>query len=353
MLGRFRMPVDRAMKQYKDLGGRVFGSPRLVHKGRLPLIALQNKFSASTFTTVINEVCDAHGHAVRANCVFSAVPLAAHTGGCKTLVPLPEQSITPKLGGPLMLCIHRAVLALGAIRDTGISDAKVLFRSYETKKSPDCDRYPLNPGPACGLPVWMVARAITAAPTYFKHITIPDTMGNQWVFIDGGLEKNNPTWEGYKELKWGTDSPPEIAVSIGACRQNREILNGKYNLNKSRWLMKLQKARKAHGGNTKDADEDMQSVGINYWRFDDNKRGVRRPQWKQIKMDEWKDGKDGTLSKMQRLVREYLADTAVGEELRECAKRLVKHRRLRLQRPQEWQEFACPTWNYQYGCSTN
>lgn len=65
-----------------------------------------------------------------------------------------------------------------------------------------------------------------------------------------------------------------------------------------------------------------------------------------IKMDEWRDGRDGTLHKMQELIREYLADAAVQQHLTTCAKSLVKQRRIRLQNPDEWQSFAFHTWNY-------
>ena len=56
-----------------------------------------------------------------------------------------------------------------------------LFRSYTVRE---------NASTNCR--IWEAARATTAAPTFFKHITIKDDGGAREDFLDGGLRYNNP-----------------------------------------------------------------------------------------------------------------------------------------------------------------
>ncbi|KAK3171221.1 hypothetical protein OEA41_003305 [Lepraria neglecta] len=56
-----------------------------------------------------------------------------------------------------------------------------LFRSYAVRE---------NPSTNCK--IWEAARATTAAPTFFKCMTIVDDGGAQEDFLDGGLSFNNP-----------------------------------------------------------------------------------------------------------------------------------------------------------------
>lgn len=56
-----------------------------------------------------------------------------------------------------------------------------LFRSYAVRE---------NASTNCK--IWEAARATTAAPTFFKHMTIVDDTGAREDFLDGGLRFNNP-----------------------------------------------------------------------------------------------------------------------------------------------------------------
>jgi patatin-like phospholipase/acyl hydrolase len=71
----------------------------------------------------------------------------------------------------------------------------------------ECDR-DADPFPAC---IWQVARATSAAPTYFLPIEIDDVL-----YGDGGMGWNNPTKEAIAEARniW-PDRPIGILISIG------------------------------------------------------------------------------------------------------------------------------------------
>ena len=70
-----------------------------------------------------------------------------------------------------------------------------LFRTYTNlKKAPaELER---NPGPAHDIPIWEVARATSAAPGYFKEVTI-----GELIYVDGGFGANNPCLEIFWEVR--------------------------------------------------------------------------------------------------------------------------------------------------------
>ena len=75
-----------------------------------------------------------------------------------------------------------------------------------------------DPFPAC---IWQVARATSAAPTYFLPIEIDDVL-----YGDGGTGWNNPTKEAIAEARniW-PDRPIGIVVSIGTGLEEALQLN--------------------------------------------------------------------------------------------------------------------------------
>ena len=93
-----------------------------------------------------------------------------------------------------------------------------LFRSYDHWPTPNRQGkkrniFERNPGPADNIPIWQVAQATTAAPTYFDQITISNK-----TFGDGGLGTNNPVEEIFWEVSTmhGNDSSVvDLLVSIG------------------------------------------------------------------------------------------------------------------------------------------
>ncbi|KAL9004634.1 MAG: hypothetical protein Q9188_002561, partial [Gyalolechia gomerana] len=81
-----------------------------------------------------------------------------------------------------------------------------LFRSYPVRE---------NAGTNCK--IWEAARATTAAPTFFKRITIADDGGAQEDFLDGALRFNNPARLVLEEAmkSFGGASKLGCLVSIG------------------------------------------------------------------------------------------------------------------------------------------
>ena len=80
-----------------------------------------------------------------------------------------------------------------------------------------------------------VARATSAAPTYFPAAAIRDISGRRHTFVDGGVAANNPTMHAYQEAKelFGTSSLD--VVSIGTGSDNLLSLYKKVNGGKLNW----------------------------------------------------------------------------------------------------------------------
>jgi hypothetical protein len=91
----------------------------------------------------------------------------------------------------LTINVRRAVLA---IREGGSSKVRELrmFRSYNHDNS---SNLVVSPGPAAIEPIWQIARAVSAAPTYFSPIEVDGDM-----YYDAGLGFNNPTMAALQEV---------------------------------------------------------------------------------------------------------------------------------------------------------
>lgn len=64
------------------------------------------------------------------------------------------------------------------------------FRKRKAKIDPDFD-----------FPLWQVARATSAAPTYFEPALVKSFAGNKFPLVDGGVFANNPTLCAYAEAR--------------------------------------------------------------------------------------------------------------------------------------------------------
>jgi patatin-like phospholipase/acyl hydrolase len=64
------------------------------------------------------------------------------------------------------------------------------------------------------LPMWMAARATSAAPTYFEPAELPIDSGTA-VLVDGGVFVNNPAASAYAEAMRGWQGEDILVVSIG------------------------------------------------------------------------------------------------------------------------------------------
>ena len=75
-------------------------------------------------------------------------------------------------------------------------------------------------------PLWEVARATSAAPTYFAPARIPRGGGTQpgsWMLIDGGAYANNPALCAYAEMRQIDPEAEVLLVSLGTGRHAQAI----------------------------------------------------------------------------------------------------------------------------------
>ena len=107
--------------------------------------------------------------------------------------------------------------------DTGGVDKPYLFRTYKNlhKSRDQNDENPdRNPDMAHDIPIWQVARATSAAPTYFKPVVIDGLE-----YIDGGFGANNPCTEIYDEVRRMNNNSKKctkIILSIGTGKNTKE-----------------------------------------------------------------------------------------------------------------------------------
>ena len=98
----------------------------------------------------------------------------------------------------------RGQVAVTAVAANQTPSEPVLFKSYAVARSDTTDR--------SDVPVWLAARATSAAPTYFEPVTIERARDGaakgvegeggevKLQYMDGGLVANNPALVGYSEL---------------------------------------------------------------------------------------------------------------------------------------------------------
>ena len=92
--------------------------------------------------------------------------------------------------------VNRMVLTF---RQTSGVDHPFIFRSYdhlEKLRDLGLQCFDRNPGPAHQVEIWKIARATSAAPTYFKPPVIEGLE-----YIDGGFGANSPSRELLLEIQ--------------------------------------------------------------------------------------------------------------------------------------------------------
>ena len=109
--------------------------------------------------------------------------------------------------------VHRLVTGVASVVVAYVEEKSkahqhaYLFRTYKKLRG---ER---NPGPAHDIPIWQVARATSAAPTYFKEVFIED-----FKYIDGGFGTNNPCRELIREVREMNNSNSDCikcVISVG------------------------------------------------------------------------------------------------------------------------------------------
>ncbi|KAL9099785.1 MAG: hypothetical protein Q9163_004758 [Psora crenata] len=196
LLGRLRMNVDDCIAEYEKLGKKVFAHSRWFHL-RSPLWWPREKYSHKVLEEVVQGV------------VNDRVPKVGTFPGGKTFA-FDENRC-------------RVVVIAFQEQIDGLTERPYLFRTYKnlrkgaTKEEKKIDR---NPGPAHDIPIWQVARATSAAPTYFKEAKIEGRK-----YLDGGFGANNPCREIYNEVRKMNNYNENCAstiISIGTGKNKKK-----------------------------------------------------------------------------------------------------------------------------------
>lgn len=218
-------------------------------------------------------------------------------------------------------------------------------------------------GDAATLPIWQIARATSAAPTYFRPIKI--RRGNLPGFVtfkDGGFGSNNPSEEAYNDVvhkHGGTSKNMGPFISIGTGIPAIELFSKKKG-NVYNAVANIKAAFKLPA-RTIGVHRRMERLSMHdnkkrfpYFRFDGGER------LGEIALDEWKShkftrlsGKDNqsgsiTLERLYVATAAYLQEPKVQQDLTECAMILVRRRQLRMRDSSEWDRYA--SFSY-YDCN--
>jgi hypothetical protein len=234
-----------------------------------------------------------------------------------------------------------------AVKDNSASFAPYLFRTYD--HSTATDKFVRNPGPPDHVRIADVARATTAAPTFFRPKVI-----NGQKFLDGGFctQANNPSQEAYNEILLMHGNNQEavaLVVSIGTGKLRNSTpfpktnsMFGKYKATISYAVHAASDSERTH----QSMEQRMASTHHPYERF--NVDGGLD----QIKLGDWKTSSQRgsanpvnvTLQTIENATRAYCAQREVRKRLERTAQMLVKNRQER-SRTQHW-DFAATGSRY-------
>ncbi len=297
------------------------------------------------------------------------------------------------------------VLSYQRQRDKGV-ELTYLFRTYKNlHRSADPKEKLLdrNPGLAHDVPIYQVARATSAAPTYFKPPKIGDLE-----YLDGGFGANNPCIEIYDEVRRmnnNSESCIQIIVSIGTGRSEIARFGPRgptrywnfFNFAK-KWASESESThidmmKKLTHSSFKfeyfrlNVDEGLAAMKLDEWKArsamriklgrcfgrlrsvkpsplagaddqarlshesDRRERENRnaRQNGSDLRVPEWFQPKNRTLEEITRCTEKYLARPDVQKRIKECADILVRSRRARAaQDPQRWEKTCFGAW---YQCN--
>ena len=199
------------------------------------------------------------------------------------------------------------------------------------------------------VPLWLAAKAATAADLYFQPVKIPSAQGTM-TFRDGGFgESNNPCSIGYDELKneWG-EAGIQSVISIGTARRNGILMSKGPFQHISSYVSKwVNNATDPYPVHLRMAERCYEN-GIFYRRLNSDK-GLVPAAMLPIEFDQWKPRKrwwrrkqsgTTTLQKIEWSFRMWIADEESEFRLRTCAEQMVRVRRARCMDIARWERFA-------------
>jgi hypothetical protein len=338
------MSVEDCITAYKQLGGKVFGHPRLLpNKG-----VMWHKFNWRRLRDVIEEVVQEHHTKTRQ--FHNTFP--SEEDFCRTYVVHQDSASS-------LLTITSAVVAYAS---NGTATTPYLFRTYQTyemKERVTTRNKVRNPGEALVLDITLVGRATSAAPGYFPPVKIRSGKGTV-KFKDGGFGTNNPSDEirrDVKHLHGNTNSMLGPFISIGTGCDDVKMFAGDGAFLRIREVWKNAMTAFSLPSLTTGTHENMLGAAFDgnrrvfpYHRFDGGERLGK------VKMDSWAGhkytgitGRDATpgcktLEEIEVAVAMYLRNSEVSKELDAAAELLVKRRRFRMRDKSNWDRYASASW---------
>lgn len=193
--------------------------------------------------------------------------------------------------------------------------------------------------------IWEVARAATAAPFYFEPLKIQFPSSSKYLlFKDGGFGyANNPTKEGIREIEeeCGADGMG-IVVSVGTARRDdvprkRRVL---------RFIPEVTAMSQLANDPEKNHNE-VQGMSqhelypFDYYRLNDPGRlGVQMDEWKPRHRFSKGDSGSVTIDIIENAFNKWASELDNIGALRECATKLVQHRRARVSNRSKWERYA-------------
>jgi hypothetical protein len=237
-----------------------------------------------------------------------------------------------------------------------------LFRTYDCSAD-DSKHPPRNAGSAAQCSIVEVGRATSAAPSFFRPISInnwdPRRIFNglpQIQFMDGGFGLNNPSHEILLDIKRklrASNGVFDVFVSFGT-----GVSTARLQGSLSTWWRLVKEMKKemtdvlrAHQAMEHECGIDNEDEGakkaFEYFRFDGGEGlgNVKMDEWSGRREAQWKlrsrPTGDETLNAMADAVNEYLNLRRVKSELERLAKILVLLRRLRTRDKTAWERYAC------------
>jgi hypothetical protein len=221
-------------------------------------------------------------------------------------------------------------MCLAFRKNPGEEKSPYVFRTYDHHPLKEFNPYELNPGKAHTVPIWQVARATAAAPTYFDPISI-----NGNLFVDGGFGANNPTHHAFFEIVHTHNDYDVVAltVSIGTGESGEMSRFGSGIF--GRWWAFVNFAKK-WASDSYLVHRNMElhtNMGEKYaYKRFNVSEGLG-----EMKLDEWKNknwaqrprSKNKTLAHIQLVTTAYLDQPDVKQKLRDTARILISNRQIR------------------------
>lgn len=227
-----------------------------------------------------------------------------------------------------------------------VPETPYIFRTYKNLHRSEAIEKLLdrNPGLAHDIPIWQVARATSAAPTYFAPLKTGDLE-----FLDGGMGANNPCEEIYDEVQRmnnKSNNCVRVILSIGTGKNNQTARFGDQSQGLSHYWTIVNWAKKWA------TDSEQPHLRMMKWR-DRNKFGYFRLNVEEgldeMKLDEWRvrgalRQTAGIAIKRLRSLKKSSFKTSNCNNVRGDEDSAAEKNNSLLQAPEQLPKSAIPAW---------